>query len=77
MAEFLQLAHRVVDSGDLVSMEALTSLKTKWEETMGPVAVTQVVQMSTLKPVDEHVLTLFPLLVGFVWRDVISFLHWR
>ncbi|KAL0455366.1 UNVERIFIED_CONTAM: hypothetical protein Slati_0875800 [Sesamum latifolium] len=37
MAEFLLLAHRVIDDGDKASMDALQALKTRWESKIGPV----------------------------------------
>ncbi|KAL2240790.1 UNVERIFIED_CONTAM: hypothetical protein Sindi_0720200 [Sesamum indicum] len=35
MSEFLNLANRVVDTGDASAMEALAKLKTRWEEKFG------------------------------------------
>ncbi|KAL2225025.1 UNVERIFIED_CONTAM: hypothetical protein Sindi_3031900 [Sesamum indicum] len=35
MVEFLNLANRVVDTGDATAMEALAKLKTRWEEKFG------------------------------------------
>ncbi|KAL0455390.1 UNVERIFIED_CONTAM: LINE-1 reverse transcriptase [Sesamum latifolium] len=39
--EFLALAHRVIDEGDVNAMGALAELKQKWETTIGPLSVAQ------------------------------------
>ncbi|KAL0409563.1 UNVERIFIED_CONTAM: hypothetical protein Sradi_1890700 [Sesamum radiatum] len=51
LAEFLSLASRVVDEGDLDSWAALNDLKRRWVEKFGDGAFTSPVGGGVLKPV--------------------------
>ncbi|KAL0444962.1 UNVERIFIED_CONTAM: hypothetical protein Slati_2218900 [Sesamum latifolium] len=54
ISEFLKLAHKVIDDGDVSSMNALSALKEKWVAMVGPIPT------AATSSVDDH-----PLARGF------------